>query len=138
MTRERITVIIAALAVVGMLRSAWAHLVAEPRHDFIRKPIDPRYDPIRPYLPASGVLGYVSDERIATGAPGSDLDALGSRLFDEAQYALAPLLLQYPDRGAPLVLANLREPSRFSELLQATGLIVVAHPSPEVALLRRR
>jgi hypothetical protein len=120
-----------------MLRSAWFHLVAEPLHDFKRERIDSRYEAVRPFLPASGELGYVSDERVAIGAPGTEVDASGTRRFHEAQYALAPLLLRYEDDSAALVLANLGDPSRLPEILRVKGLVLVAHPTPEVALLRR-
>jgi hypothetical protein len=137
-TREQITAAVAALTVIGMARSAWFHFVAEPRHDVMRTPIDPRYDELRPFLPRSGQLGYVSDEGVATGAPGRDLDLLGSRRFDQAQYALAPLVLRYDDQGAALVIADLRDPERLQEILREKGLVVVAHPTPGVALLRRQ
>jgi len=35
-TRERITAVVAVLAVVGLLRSAWFHFVSEPRNDVRR------------------------------------------------------------------------------------------------------
>ena len=138
MTRERITAVVGALALVGTVRSAWLHFVSEPAHDFMRAPIDQRYEPLKPWLPRSGSLGYLSDVRVDTGAPGADPTALGSRRFDEAQYALAPLLLRYQDPRAPLVIANLGDPARLPAILREAGLVVVAQPVPGVALLRRR
>jgi hypothetical protein len=137
-TAKQITVAVAALTVVGMGRSAWFHFVAEPRHDSMRAPIDPRYDALRPFLPLSGELAYVSDDAVATGPPGSDLELPGSRRFDQAQYALAPLVLRYDDRRATLVIADLRDPDRLLRILREQGLVVIAEPTPGVALLRRR
>ncbi len=54
MTRERITAVVAVLAVVGLLRSAWFHFVSEPLHDVRRERIDARYAPVKALLPPTG------------------------------------------------------------------------------------
>jgi hypothetical protein len=136
-TRERITAVVAVLAVVGMLRSAWLHFVSEPLHDFQRERIDPRFAAVKALLPPAGEIGYVSDERVGTGQPGSEVDLPGSKRFDQAQYALAPLVLLYEDQRAALVIADLRDPARLPEVARERRLVVVAQPAPGVALLRR-
>ena len=138
MTRERITAAVAMLAAVGMLRSVWFHFVAEPLHEYRRERIDRRYAPVRGVLPPSGEIGYVSDEPVATGPATVDTTTVGTRLFEQAQYALAPLVLRYDDDRAPLVLANLADPAKLPEIARERRLIVVAEPSPGTAVLRPR
>jgi len=137
-TRERITAAVAMLAAVGMLRSAWLHFVSEPLHDFRRERIDPRYAPAKALLPPAGEIGYVSDEPVATGPETVETTSAGTRLFEQAQYALAPLVLRYGDDRAPFVLANLADPASLAELARERRLLVVAEPFPGTAILRPR
>jgi hypothetical protein len=137
-TVQRITAAVAVLAVVGMLRTAWLHFVSEPLYDSRRERIDPRYAAIKALLPPSGEVGYVSDERVATGPVGIEASSPGTRLFEQAQYALAPLVLRYDDAGAPFVLANLADPSKLPELLRQRRLVVIAEAGPGTAVLRPR
>jgi len=135
-TRERITAAVAVLALVGLLRSAWFHFVSEPLHDVRRERIDPRYAPVKPLLPATGEVGYVCDVPMLPWPAGFDDSPVGNRMYEQAQYALAPLILRYDDRRAPLVVANLADPARLPEVLQRTGLVLVAEPRPGTAVLR--
>jgi len=132
---SRIALAVAALAVVGLARGAWFHLVSEPRNDVMREAIDPRYVALRALLPPSGEIGYVSDLPVAVRVD-QDAGALGTRLYLHAQYALAPLVLRYDDARAPLVIANLSDPSRLPELAAQRGLHVVAAAGPGLAVLR--
>ena len=138
MTRERITAAVAVLATVGTLRSAWLHFVSEPLHDFRRERIDPRYVPVKALLPAQGEIGYLSDQPVATTPANVEATAPGTRLFEQAQYALAPLILRYDDDRAPFVLANLADPAKLPEIARGRRLLLVAEPSPGTAVLRPR
>ena len=136
MTRERITAAVAVLALVGLLRSAWFHFVSEPLHDVRRERIDPRYAPVRALLPATGEVGYVGEVPMLAWPAGFDDSPVGNRMYEQAQYALAPLVLRYDDRRAPWVVANLADPAKLPEVLQRTGLVLVAEPRPGTAVLR--
>ena len=138
MTRERITAAVAVLAAVGTLRSAWLHFISEPLNDFRRERIDPRYAPAKALLPSTGEIGYVSDEPVAVRPQSVETTAVGTRLFEQAQYALAPLVLRYDDDRAPFVLANLVDPSRLAAIARERRLVVVAEPFPGTAVLRPR
>ena len=136
MTRERITAAVAVLALVGLLRSAWFHFVSEPLHDVRRERIDPRYAPVKALLPATGEVGYVCEVPMLPWPAGCDDSPVGNRMYEQAQYALAPLVLRYDERREPFVLANLADPARLPEVLQRTGLVLVAEPRPGTAVLR--
>ena len=135
MTASRVALAVAALAAVGILRGAYFHFWSEPRHDSMREAIDPRYAELRRLLPASGEIGYLSDLPAAVRVD-QDAGSLGTRLYLHAQYALAPLVLRYDDARAPLVIANLADPSKLPELAAARGLRVVARAGPGLAVLR--
>ena len=138
MTRERITAVVAVLAAVGMLRSAWLHFVSEPLHDYRRERIDERYAPVKALLPPRGEIGYLSDAPVATRPEAVETTSVGTRLYEQAQYALAPLVLRYDDDRAPFVLANLAEPERLPEIARERRLVVVAEPLAGTAVLRSR
>jgi hypothetical protein len=135
-TRERITAVVAVLAVVGLLRSAWFHFVSEPLHDVRRERIDPRYAAVKALLPATGEVGYVCDVPMLPWPAGFDDSPLGNRMFEQAQYALAPLVLRYDDDRAPFVVADLADPANLPELLRRKRLVLVAQPRPGTAVLR--
>jgi hypothetical protein len=134
----KLSVVVAVLAAVGMARTAYLHFVSEPRNDFQRERIDPRYAAVRALLPPSGEIGYVSDEKVAIGPAGIEASAIGNRIYEQAQYALAPLILRYDDASAPIVLANLNDPGKLPALLRERGLTVVATPAPTTVILRPR
>jgi len=136
-TRERLTAAVAVLAAVGTLRSAWLHFISEPLNDFRRERIDPRYAPAKALLPSTGEIGYVSDEPVAVGPESVETTTVGTRLFEQAQYALAPVVLRYDDR-APFVLGNLADPARLAAIARERRLVVVAEPFPGTAVLRPR
>jgi hypothetical protein len=137
-TRERITAAVAMLAVVGMLRSVWLHFVSEPLHDVRRERIDPRYAPAKALLPSTGEIGYVSDAPVATGPESIEATHVGTRLLEQAQYALAPLVLRYGDDRASFILANLADPANLGTIARERRLVVIAEPSPGTAVLRPR
>ena len=109
MNERRLAAAIVALAAVGFCREAYVHFWSEPRHEPRRPPIDEKLAPLLQIAPRSGEAGYVSDEPIETEA--------GKRRFLETQYALAPLVLRYGDARAPVVIANVADPSRLDALL---------------------
>lgn len=130
--------VVAALAIVGLAREAWFHVVAErafslPEGQLER--IDPRYAAARAYFAPGARVGYVSDEKVDT-EPGPDpTNEAGLRLYQQAQYALAPVVLRYQDDRAPRVFANLRDPARLEALARGHRLRVVARLGPDLAVL---
>jgi hypothetical protein len=128
---------VAALSLVGLLRGAYLHFVSEPMHEPVRERIDLRYARLKAMLPAGGAVGYVSDLPAARH-PSDNPSSPGTRLLEQAQYALAPIVLRYQDVGAPLVVANLDDPGRLQEVAQRYGLAVVVQAGPGLAVLRPR
>jgi hypothetical protein len=133
---------IAFLAAVGLLREAWFHLVSEPIWNLpavIREPrAEDRYRAVRAALPRDGRVGYVSDEPVNVRPGVLAPDRWGTWLYQEAQYALAPVVLVVGDTRTDVVLANLKDPGRLDGLARSHGLRVAEkfeHGS--VALLRR-
>lgn len=135
MSRERISALVAALAVAGMGRIAWLHFVSEPLHERRNDRIDVRYAPLKPLL-GPGRIGYVSDHPPSPRS--ADDDTPGYRLYFHAQYALAPLVLRANDDRAPQVVVNLADPSRLGDVLKTHDLALVAQPAPGVAVARPR
>ena len=125
------------LALVGICRIAYFHFVSEPLHEPRRAPIDLRYQRVRSLLPGSGEIGYVSDLPPATRL-GEDAASAGTRLYLHAQYSLAPLVLRSGDVHAALVIANVSDPARVSEVLDRNGLRLVASAAPGVVVARPR
>ena len=136
MTRDRISALVAALAVVGMGRIAWLHFVSEPLHEPRSERIDLRYAPLEPFL-EPGRIGYVSDAPPSRN-PAEDNGTRGNRLYFHAQYALAPFVLRPNDDRAPLVVVNLFDPATLEDVLAKHDLALVAHPAPRVAVARPR
>ena len=138
MTQARVAAVIAALAAVGFVRTAYFHFVAEPRHErpIPGPPIDDQFRALLPLLPRSGEVGYVTDEPILKG-PGFEYQGAKQR-FLQMQYALAPLILRYDDDRAPLVVANVAEAARLAGVLAAHRLTVVAQVGPSTAVARPR
>ena len=131
---------IAMLAALGLLREIWFHTVAEPLTQLpaaAREPrSDARYEMLAALLPPGGAVGYVSDEIVDT-APGSQAShAQGTKLYQQALYALAPRILRFGDDRATFVIANLLDPSRLDEVVRAHGLALVAVTAPGLALAR--
>lgn len=133
---------IAVLAVAGAAREAWFHLVSEPITQLAsaareRRP-EEGYAEVRLRLPRTGRLGYLTDVPVST-VPGPRQGAeLGTWLYMQTAYALAPLILVYGDAGTDPVLACVVDPERLDELARAHGLRVEARfEGGRVALLRR-
>jgi hypothetical protein len=135
-SRERISALVAALAIVGMGRIAWLHFVSEPLHEARNERIDLRYAPLRPFL-QPGRIGYVSDVT-PSRRPGEHNGTRGNRLYFHAQYALAPFVLRPDDDGAPVIVVNLFDPARLDEVLKQHDLALVAQPAPRVAIAHPR
>jgi len=135
-SRERISALVAALAVVGMARIAWLHFVSEPLHEPRNERIDLRYAPLKPFL-QPGRIGYVSDAP-PSRSPAEDNGTRGNRLYFHAQYSLAPFVLRPNDDRAPLIVVNLLDPGRLDEVLKQHELALVARPAPPVAVARPR
>lgn len=134
MNLRRVTAAFVALAAAGMLRIAWVHFVSEPLHDPPRPLIDPRYEGVRRFLP-SGEAGYVSDLPAAMRL-GDDKASAGTRMYLQAQYALAPVVLRYDDARAAVVIVNASDPARLDALLSERSLALVAQAGPGLAIAR--
>jgi hypothetical protein len=135
MTRPRLTLpaAVAAVAAIGLLRSAWLHFVAEPAWRFAetrQERVDARYQPLRGALPPRGVVAYRSDS-----PQGSERFA---RRYTMALYSLAPLQLVPDDGALPLVLVDVDDPAALPAVAAQAGPALVERRSAEVALLRRR
>ncbi|MFL5308921.1 MAG: hypothetical protein ACJ79H_00570 [Myxococcales bacterium] len=132
---------VALLAAVGLAREAYFHLVSEPAwHLRDRRPprSDERYRAVRAALPASGRVGYLSDEPVSARPGVREADEWGTWLYQSAQYALAPVVLVVGEARTELVLANLKEPGRLEAVARAHGLRVEHRfEGGRVALLRR-
>jgi hypothetical protein len=122
-SERRLAAAIVALAAVGFCREAYFHFWSEPRNEPRRPPIDTKFAPLFVWLPRDGEAGYVTDDPIGTES--------GKRRFLETQYALAPIVLRYGDGRAPLVVANVADPSDLDALL--AGRTVVARAGPGIA-----
>lgn len=136
MNPGRVTAAMAVLAGVGILRILFLHFVSEPLHEPRRVPIDARYEAVRRLLPP-GEAGYVSDLPVAVRL-GDNPAAPGTRMYLEAQFALAPVVLRYDDAGAKVVIANLADPAKLPELLRRRSLSLVAEAAPGLAVARPR
>src|SRR6266849_1518337 len=141
--RHRMTgVPLRTAAVAVAAREAWFHLVSEPIATLPgaarQPPPESRYEQVRLLLPATGRIGYLTDLPVST-APGAREGAeLGTWLYTQAAYALAPLVLVYGDDAVEPVLANLADPAHLEELARRHGLRVEARlEGGQVALLRR-
>ena len=122
------------LAAVGLCRSVWFHAVVEARSP--REPrSDARYEPARPLLAGIAAAGYVSDEPVDV-APGEAAHPPSTKLYQQALYALAPVVLRYGDDRAPVVLANVRDPARLEAVLREHRLQAVAVLGPGLALAK--
>jgi hypothetical protein len=136
-TRGRAALAIAALSLVGFLRGAYLHLFSEPRNEPVRERIDVRYGALKALLPPAGAVGYVSDEPAAAHAEDNP-SSPGTRLYEQALYALAPLILRYGDDRAQVVVANLLDPHKLQEVARRHGLAVAAEAGPGLAVLHPR
>ena len=132
---------VALLAAVGLAREAYFHLVSEPAWQLLdrRAPRpDDRYLAVRAALPASGRVGYLSDEPVSDRPGVLESDEWGTWLYQSAQYALAPVVLVVGEAGTEPVLANVKEPERLDAVARAHGLRVERRfEGGRVALLRR-
>jgi hypothetical protein len=132
---------VALLAAVGVAREAYFHLVSEPAWRLFktREPrADERYRAVRAVLPASGRVGYVSDEPVSARPGVLESDEWGTWMYQSAQYALAPIVLVVGDARTDPVLANVKEPERLEAVARAHGLRVERRfEGGRVALLRR-
>jgi hypothetical protein len=133
---------VAVLAAVGIAREAYFHLISEPIWELrssMRAPrAEQRYRGVRAALPRSGRVGYLSDEPVTVrpGAPAPD--EWGTWLYQEAQYALAPVVLAVGDTKTPVVLANLKRADRLEAIARDHHLrIVQRFEGGAVALLKR-
>jgi hypothetical protein len=133
---RRVTAAVLVLATVGMLRILWLHFVSEPAHEPRRISIDQRYQALHRLVPA-GEAGYVSDPPAAIH-PGEGAATLGTRIYLQAQFALAPVILRYDDARAPVVIVNVTDPAKLPELLRQRGLELVAEAGPGLAVARPR
>jgi hypothetical protein len=125
---------VCALAGLGLGRSVWFHAVVESREPRAARS-DLRYEPARRLLAGSASAGYVSDEPVDV-APGEVAHLPSTRRYQQALYALAPVVLRYGDDRAPLVLANLGDPARMESVLREHHLQAVALLAPDLAVAK--
>jgi len=133
---RRVTAAIVALAAVGMVRIVWLHFASEPAHEPRRMPIDQHYQALRS-LVHGAEAGYVSDLPAAVRL-GEDPATRGTRMYLQAQFALAPVVLRYDDAQATVVIASVADPAGLAELLRQRSLELVAEAGPGLALARPR
>jgi hypothetical protein len=126
---------VVALSLVGLARISYFHFVSEPLHEPRRAHIDDRFSSLRALLPPQGEVGYLSDEP-PTSRPTDDPSPPGTRLYEEAQYALAPLILRNDDR-ADWVVVQVRDPENLARLAREHGLHVANPAGPGLAVLHR-
>ncbi|HEX4382679.1 MAG TPA: hypothetical protein VH083_07010 [Myxococcales bacterium] len=134
MRLSRSEIAVVALALVGLCRAGYFHLVAEPRFEPPRAHLDERFRRLKSLLPAQGPVGYLSDA-LPAATQQDDPAAPGTRLYEEAQFALAPLLLRNGDDQAQTVVAVLQDPAGLAALVRKHGLRVVAEAGPGLAVL---
>ena len=89
---------------------------------------DARYAELHQALPARATLGYVSD------MGGNNMAANGP--FFQAQYALAPVLLQ-PGTGPELIVGNFSSPAAIEAALQQHRVAVVRDFGNGVLVLKK-
>jgi hypothetical protein len=133
---------VAVLAAVGIARETWFHLFSEPVWNLpaaMRAPrAEERYRAVRVAIPRSGRVGYVSDEPVTMRPDAPAPDEWGTWLYQEAQYALAPVVLVVGDTRTDIVLANLKHADHLAAVARRHGLRVVERfEDGSVALLRR-
>ena len=132
MSRERVLGLIAiGVALAGILRHTSVHLWKEGSLRGVPTTrIDPRYAPLRAALPpAETRLGYVSDEPTGTER--------GGRLYFDALYALAPVVLSTQGAGQRSFVANVVRPEAIERICRERRLSTVAVFGP-TALLEAR
>jgi len=130
--------IVLALAAFGLGRQIWYHCFAER---IWRLPVvasaprpDARYAGVTFVLPRAGRVGYLSDEPV-TSRPGS-LPTRGNDRYQEALYALAPLILRYGDGAQPWVVVDAADPARVQDLCARNGLAIEMRGAAGVAVAR--
>jgi hypothetical protein len=132
---------VAVLAWIGLAREAWFHFVSEPVWTLPSATREPRpeerYGPVRAALPPAGRVGYLSDLPVAASPAARAGDDYGTWLYQQAQYALAPVVLVLGESRTDVVLANVKHPEHVDALAHAYGLrVVVRFQGGAVALLR--
>lgn len=136
MRLSRLEIAVVALALSGLCRAGYFHLIAEPRNEPARAHLDDRFQRLKAMLPAQGEVGYLSDAQPAATQT-DDPAVVGTRLYEEAQFALAPLILRNGDDQARVVVVSLQDPASLEALARAHGLRVVAEAGPGLAVLSR-
>ncbi|HEY2029350.1 MAG TPA: hypothetical protein VGH20_09090 [Myxococcales bacterium] len=110
--------------------------MSEPLHEPRRPHIDARFAKLRVLLPAQGEIGYLSDDP-PTARPTDDPSPPGTQLYEEAQFALAPLILRNGDDTRPVVVAQVRDADHLDGLAREHGLRIAVTAGPHLAILRR-
>ena len=142
MNRRTLSWATAVLAATGAAREAWFHLVSEPIMQLAsaareRLP-EAGYAQVRLLLPRTGRVGYLTDLPVSTVPGHREGDELGTWLYSQTVYALAPLVVVYGDAGTDPVLACVVDPGRLDDLAHRHGLRVERRfEGGRVALFRR-
>lgn len=132
--------IVFALAAIGLGRELWFHVVVEriwalPEEAARSVRPDDRYAVVRALLPRKGRIGYLTDEPLSF-RPGSP-PTHGNERYEEALYALAPLILRYGDADQPVVLVDAADPVNVEGLCSAYRLAIQVRPAAGMAVARR-
>src|SRR5438309_5189393 len=134
--------VVAVLAAVGLAREAWFHLWSERIWELpavLSAPrAEERYRAVRSALPGSGRVGYITDEPVNMRPGILAPDRWGTWLYQEAQYALAPVVLVVGDTKTEMVLANLKNAKNLEAIARDHRLRVVQQfEAGSVAVLSR-
>jgi hypothetical protein len=123
----------AALSLFGALQFYNSETAAERqsqnRDPYMIGPQYERFSGLRQTVPENAILGYLTDAE-----PGS---VLATTIFDAAQYALAPRLLQAGTTGE-WVLGNFTKPLDFEGLGAKYGLHLERYFGSGVVLYRKQ
>lgn len=132
--------LLALIALFGVSRVIWrTGPEAPPTLDAQVQSYTDRYAALKGLLPPRGIVGYLSD---GPGPPASEnqapdkTEAYQARWFMLTQYALAPVIV-VRDPNRPLVVCNVQDPTRVSQVCQRPGLELVRDLGNGIALLRR-
>ena len=117
--------------VLALLFSGGAATWSPVENDRTIAALDSELQTLARILPRAGPIGYL--EHVTRPA---DPDVI--QTFYVAQYALAPTVLAYSSRDAPLVVACFDDPGRLEDAVRSGSFEVLSRPLPDIALLRRK
>lgn len=122
----------------GVVREGYFCLVHEPLTHQGRASVGAEFEEMRLLIGGAARVGYLSDEVLDTDPTQARASNHGDLMYATAQYALAPTILAYSSRDAPLVVAYFSDPDRLGYAVTSGGFEVLSRPLPSIALLRRK